>query len=252
MTSSPAPMPRARRAMVRPSVPLATPTAPAVPMYAADSSSKLLTLGPRMTRPLRSTSSTARLDAALQLGVLPFDVHESDGHAMRLLEAGGVEPATYHSLRKGATDARPRRCLQLRSRRRARPLPVRAIGCAACSPSSTASSQWCTHLIGSWGLPAVFVLMLLESACIPVPSEAIMPFAGFAVSEGKLTLAGIVDRRRRRQPRRLLDRLRGRLLRRPPLRRPLGQVRAAAPAPPRHGAALVRPLRARRSSSSGA
>ena len=42
------------------------------------------------------------------------------------------------------------------------------------------------------------------------------------------------------------------LLRRPPVRRPLGQVRAAAPAPPGAGAALVRPLRARRSSSSGA
>ncbi len=52
--------------------------------------------------------------------------------------------------------------------------------------------QWCTQLIGSWGLPAVFVLMLLESACIPVPSEAIMPFAGFAVSQGKLSMAGIV------------------------------------------------------------
>ena len=52
--------------------------------------------------------------------------------------------------------------------------------------------QWSTHLIGSWGLPAVFLLMLLESACIPVPSEAIMPFAGFAVSEGKLTMAGII------------------------------------------------------------
>ena len=52
--------------------------------------------------------------------------------------------------------------------------------------------QWCTHLIGSWGLPAVFVLMLLESACIPIPSEATMPFAGFAVSEGHLSLLGIV------------------------------------------------------------
>ncbi len=52
--------------------------------------------------------------------------------------------------------------------------------------------QWATTLIGNWGLPAVFFLMLLESACIPVPSEAIMPFGGFAVSEGKLTLAGIV------------------------------------------------------------
>ena len=52
--------------------------------------------------------------------------------------------------------------------------------------------QWATHLIGSWGLPAVFVLMVLESACIPVPSEAIMPFAGFAVSAGTLSFWGIV------------------------------------------------------------
>jgi membrane protein DedA with SNARE-associated domain len=51
--------------------------------------------------------------------------------------------------------------------------------------------QWATHLIGAWGLPAVFFLMLLESACIPVPSEAIMPFAGFAVSEGTMSLLGI-------------------------------------------------------------
>jgi membrane protein DedA with SNARE-associated domain len=49
-----------------------------------------------------------------------------------------------------------------------------------------------TDFIGSAGLAGVFVLMLLESACIPVPSEAIMLFAGFNVSEGKLTLLGIV------------------------------------------------------------
>ena len=51
---------------------------------------------------------------------------------------------------------------------------------------------WATTLIGNSGLPAVFFLMLLESALIPVPSEAIMPFAGFAVSEGKLGMAGII------------------------------------------------------------
>jgi membrane protein DedA with SNARE-associated domain len=50
----------------------------------------------------------------------------------------------------------------------------------------------CTDFIGSAGLPAVFVLMTLESACIPVPSEAIMLFAGFSVSKGDLTLFGIV------------------------------------------------------------
>jgi membrane protein DedA with SNARE-associated domain len=49
-----------------------------------------------------------------------------------------------------------------------------------------------TDFIGSAGLPAVFALMTLESACIPVPSEAIMLFAGFAVSKGELTLIGII------------------------------------------------------------
>jgi membrane protein DedA with SNARE-associated domain len=49
-----------------------------------------------------------------------------------------------------------------------------------------------TEFISSVGLPAVFVLMTLESACIPIPSEAIMLFAGFAASKGELTLAGIV------------------------------------------------------------
>jgi len=49
-----------------------------------------------------------------------------------------------------------------------------------------------TDFIGSAGVIGVFVLMLLESACIPVPSEAIMLFAGFSVSKGDLTLFGIV------------------------------------------------------------
>jgi membrane protein DedA with SNARE-associated domain len=49
-----------------------------------------------------------------------------------------------------------------------------------------------TEFIDSVGLIGVFVLMLLESACIPVPSEAIMLFAGFNVSEGDMTLFGIV------------------------------------------------------------
>jgi len=49
-----------------------------------------------------------------------------------------------------------------------------------------------TDFIGSAGVVGVYVLMLLESACIPVPSEAIMLFAGFSVSEGELTLLGIV------------------------------------------------------------
>jgi membrane protein DedA with SNARE-associated domain len=56
-----------------------------------------------------------------------------------------------------------------------------------------------THFVRDSGYPAIFVLMLAESACIPIPSEGTMMFAGFAVADlgaahGKhsLTLFGIV------------------------------------------------------------
>ena len=48
-----------------------------------------------------------------------------------------------------------------------------------------------TDVVDAAGLPGIFVLMLLESACIPIPSEATMLFAGFNVSEGNMTLFGI-------------------------------------------------------------
>ena len=49
-----------------------------------------------------------------------------------------------------------------------------------------------TDVIDATGLAGIFVLMALESACIPIPSEAIMLFAGFNVSEGDLSMFGIV------------------------------------------------------------
>jgi membrane protein DedA with SNARE-associated domain len=52
--------------------------------------------------------------------------------------------------------------------------------------------DFATNFIGDAGLPAVFLLMLLESACVPIPSEATMLFAGFSVSKGDLTLFGVV------------------------------------------------------------
>jgi membrane protein DedA with SNARE-associated domain len=52
------------------------------------------------------------------------------------------------------------------------------------------------NLITQYGYLAVFLLMLLESACIPVPSEAIMMFGGAmaagAVGHGHPSLIGIV------------------------------------------------------------
>ncbi len=49
-----------------------------------------------------------------------------------------------------------------------------------------------TETIGGYGVPAVFVLMLLESMGILIPSEAISPFAGYLVSEGRMTLTAAV------------------------------------------------------------
>jgi membrane protein DedA with SNARE-associated domain len=55
------------------------------------------------------------------------------------------------------------------------------------------------HLVRTGGLPMVFVLMALGSACIPIPSEVVMLFAGFVVADRTgsgahhhLTMTGIV------------------------------------------------------------
>jgi membrane protein DedA with SNARE-associated domain len=46
-----------------------------------------------------------------------------------------------------------------------------------------------TSLIQHLGPLGVFLLMVPESACIPVPSEVTLLFAGFAVSQGWMSLA---------------------------------------------------------------
>ena len=54
-------------------------------------------------------------------------------------------------------------------------------------------SNFMINLIGSLGYWGVFIGMTLESACIPIPSEIIMPFSGFVVWQGNtnMTLIGI-------------------------------------------------------------
>src|SRR5215470_5413222 len=44
------------------------------------------------------------------------------------------------------------------------------------------------NVIGDLGLAGIFVLTVAESACIPIPSEATMMFAGFNVYDGKFPL----------------------------------------------------------------
>ena len=48
--------------------------------------------------------------------------------------------------------------------------------------------NWVTAAIGEYGLLAIFSLMLLESTGVLIPSEAISPFAGYLVSQGKMGL----------------------------------------------------------------
>lgn len=45
--------------------------------------------------------------------------------------------------------------------------------------------------ISSLGYFGVGLMMAIESACIPLPSEIIMPFAGFLVAQGKFSLLGV-------------------------------------------------------------
>ena len=49
-----------------------------------------------------------------------------------------------------------------------------------------------TETIGNHGVPAVFGLMTLESACIPVPSEVIQLFAGYLVSQHRMALVAAI------------------------------------------------------------
>jgi len=56
-----------------------------------------------------------------------------------------------------------------------------------------------SHFVRTAGLPGIFALMAIGSACIPIPSEVVMLFAGFAVADRTasgahhhLTMTGIV------------------------------------------------------------
>jgi membrane protein DedA with SNARE-associated domain len=48
------------------------------------------------------------------------------------------------------------------------------------------------HAIGSYGLVAIFILMAISSACIPIPSEVVLIYGGFLVSAGQQSFAGVV------------------------------------------------------------
>ena len=51
-------------------------------------------------------------------------------------------------------------------------------------------SQAFLTFIDSWGYLAVAILMAMENACIPVPSELILGFAGYLISAERMTFTG--------------------------------------------------------------
>jgi membrane protein DedA with SNARE-associated domain len=48
-------------------------------------------------------------------------------------------------------------------------------------------AAWGTRIIDATGYAGVFFLMVAESMILPIPSEAVMPFAGFLVAEGSMS-----------------------------------------------------------------
>ena len=53
-------------------------------------------------------------------------------------------------------------------------------------------TQWLISLVGTWGLPAIFVTMTGESAGLPISSEIVVPLGGALASQGKLNVVLVV------------------------------------------------------------
>lgn len=79
-----------------------------------------------------------------------------------------------------------------------------AVGAGIVSPSVLLASisetlvNELAHFVRDAGLPGIFALMALSSACIPIPSEVVLLFAGFVIadpaaagSQHELTFAGV-------------------------------------------------------------
>ena len=55
-----------------------------------------------------------------------------------------------------------------------------------------AFSDWVQGIVRAGGYPVVFALILLESTLVPIPSELVMPFAGYMAWKGEFSLPVIL------------------------------------------------------------
>jgi membrane protein DedA with SNARE-associated domain len=53
-------------------------------------------------------------------------------------------------------------------------------------------ATWITQIITDLGYVGIALLMLLEAVFPPIPSELIVPFAGFAAGQGELNVFGVI------------------------------------------------------------
>lgn len=52
--------------------------------------------------------------------------------------------------------------------------------------------DWLLQTIGSMGYPGIFLLMAMESSVIPIPSELVMPPAGYLAQQGQMNMAAAI------------------------------------------------------------
>ncbi len=52
--------------------------------------------------------------------------------------------------------------------------------------------NWLVLTIGALGYPGIFILMAMESSVIPIPSELVMPPAGYLAQQGQMHMAVVI------------------------------------------------------------
>ncbi len=52
--------------------------------------------------------------------------------------------------------------------------------------------NWLVLTIGALGYPGIFILMAMESSVVPLPSELVMPPAGYLAQQGQMNMAAVI------------------------------------------------------------
>jgi membrane protein DedA with SNARE-associated domain len=71
-------------------------------------------------------------------------------------------------------------------------LPFESLAGHLFASGSIISAGFVTSSMTTFGYGGVFALMLLESASLPIPSEVVLPFAGYLVFKGSMNFAAVV------------------------------------------------------------